>query len=197
MIILEGFDNSGKSTLGKELSERLNLPYRHNEKPESLDKFTQPFFLQLAASWELKIQDRFSPISELVYGSVCRDKSVLDGCHFKYLDMMLRGKHAIVIYCRPSMETIMNFKGREQMDGVVENKIILLKRYDWLMRILEERYPKNVIKYNYESASRYSECMFERVKDFKDQYNIHKQWIRTMDQEYENLYKTSTGEYVV
>ncbi len=196
MIIIEGMDNSGKSTLASRISKKLDIPYHHNIKPESHDKFVQGFFLQLAGSWELRIQDRFSPISELVYGSVVRDKSVLEACHFKYLDMMLRGNHATIIYCRPKVETILNFKDRDQMEGVVEKSLILIKRYDWLMGVLEERYPENIIKYNYESDSRYNDVVIERAHDFKNQYNEHQKWIKTMDESYENLYKTSTGEFV-
>lgn len=132
LIIVEGFDNSGKSTLVSQLAEEFKLVTMNNRcrpttEREAIDYTSQ--VQDFAANWGV-IVDRWSPISEPIYGPICR------GTHLfkpETLKKHLEGLDALLIYCRPSEDKIMNFGDRPQMKGVIEHAPKLLAAYDSFM----------------------------------------------------------------
>jgi len=153
MIIIEGPDNSGKSTLGAYLQKNLQVPLVHSIKPDPAWNFSQALeqsIMQLLP--QRLIRDRTYAISEYVYGPICRGGSALGPMHQKALENLMHYGH-LIIYCRPPDNVILNNGDREQMEGVVENHLAIIHRYDRLINELESCGVLKVIKYDYTKSS--------------------------------------------
>lgn len=153
MIIVEGMDNSGKSTLIANISNRFGLKVIKRSGPPQADvtinitlrEATQAFMLDTLSFLELNPQvifDRFPLLSEEVYGPILRDGSVFQkgtlpaACWLE----RLRQCNPLIVYCRPPEEKILCFSPRRaQMDGVIDNARELINRYDHLIEGLEKR----------------------------------------------------------
>lgn len=144
MIIVEGMDNAGKTTLIETLKKI------HGDAVDVI-KPPGPF----SSSKELKdwmgpeidkcrtfqynrgmvIYDRFPIISELVYGPIVREKSMVTGPVFDetFHELTSAAFPVTIIYCRPPNSRILDFGFREQMDGVRQKSLELLMGYDELM----------------------------------------------------------------
>lgn len=104
MIILEGVDSTGKSTLSKYLAKELNAHYMHASGHKSLYPSMFEHHKNLLDNAEVNLDnghdvviDRHWP-SELCYGSVLRPELV---DKYDYLAMIerLRSLNAVYIYC--------------------------------------------------------------------------------------------------
>ena len=74
-IILESANGGGKSTLGKELSRILDMPYHHaGPSPGDSTGAFKACLSQLALLKQGVIMDRVTPISRLVYEEPLKDK---------------------------------------------------------------------------------------------------------------------------
>jgi adenylate kinase family enzyme len=107
VIILEGPDGSGKTTLGRRLSQIHGFPLVKREKQDAY-----LWVISELSSWSLsglKIYDRFALVSEYIYGPLRRD-GVQPEFDLKFPpteEMMERFlQDALIIYCRPSVDTI-------------------------------------------------------------------------------------------
>lgn len=103
IIILEGPDGSGKTTLAKQLSRQTGYPYEHRSKPENEEEKAKMMieYLQMCKSRQNLIVDRCW-YSEMVYGKVMRDQSYIDYTQMYELERMLAKGGAIIIYCTAS-----------------------------------------------------------------------------------------------
>lgn len=136
MIIVEGMDNTGKTTLVNKLAE-MGLSKRLLGGPPK-DKASLK--IQLKDQFNLAshpmVQDRATCISQQVYWDKMSDV-VLNG----YLHSMIREKHCLVIYCRPPEEVILNFATHERKEYdtdehikyVTDNAKRFVQSYDLLM----------------------------------------------------------------
>jgi adenylate kinase family enzyme len=128
-IIIVGMDNTGKTTLVNQLSEFYNCESIKSLGPgytrqEMIDEVKRKLELPHRA-----ILERFSILEELVYGKVLRNNS-----KFNIDDMdWLRDYDFTIIYCRPEDEVIYNFGDREQMKGVIEQRVKLVQEWDELI----------------------------------------------------------------
>lgn len=150
MIIFTGMDNSGKTTLVNRVSQKINLPVVHSlgakHTPDEknlwlLDQLTREKVIPGSAIFE-----RFLPLEEMVYGKVLRGETLynLDDPYMK----TLKDLDPTIIYTRPSSEVIFNFGEREQMEGVIEQKVKLLMAWDDLMWSMKAQ-GWNIIVYDY------------------------------------------------
>lgn len=135
MYIVTGMDNSGKTTLVRRMSEELGLPVVKSMGPDhTLDEKFLWTLDQMSREKTIPgsvIYDRFLPLEEMVYGKVLRGNPIF---HLKDPYMKtLKDLNPIIIYTRPSSKTIFNWDGREQMEGVIEQKEKLLDAWDDLM----------------------------------------------------------------
>lgn len=149
MIIIEGPDNSGKSHLGKSLARDLKIPLEHSVKPDPAWTDLQALdnaIMQLIP--QNIIRDRTYTLSEWVYGPICRGRSALGHLHRGALFNLMHNRH-LIIYCRPKDEVILKNDGREQMEGVLENHLAIIKRYDTLMDALIASNSVEVVEYDY------------------------------------------------
>lgn len=139
MIIVEGPDNSGKTTLARKLAQLLELLYMNNRRlPKQVKDVSKYLERCLLMDQHFPvILDRLSLISEPIYGPICRQVNLLD---LPTQDQLLRHLHPhkpLIIYCRPPRDEILADNGREQMDGVVAYGPKLLEVYDQTMDRLQ------------------------------------------------------------
>jgi hypothetical protein len=128
-------DNTGKTTLVEQLSQYYGCESIKSLGPgytrqEMIDEVKRKLELPYRT-----ILERFSILEELVYGNVLRNNS-----KFSIDDMdWLRDYDFIIIYCRPEDEVIYNFGDREQMEGVIEQRVKLVQAWDDLVVELARR----------------------------------------------------------
>jgi len=148
MIIVEGMDNTGKSTVAKLLGDTFQLPVVDRQgRPERDEQVIEQVmsFLLLDPP---AILDRHPLISERVYGLVVRKRDIFEPpLNFSfYLERLLRDD-PLIVYCRPDLARILNFT-KGQMSGVEAHAESLVEFYDHLMDDLNEMC-FNIYTYNY------------------------------------------------
>lgn len=170
MIIIDGMDNTGKTTLAHKLADRFELPYLHSPSEYKYD-FNRMFgwAIRELGSEVRAIYDRFSPITDMIYGPVLRGGTpYLTDQRGIAIRELLRSTPHIIIYCRPPRDVILDFGTREQMEGVIDHSVKLLESYDRYMHKLRET-GHNIVVYDYTNPHGYDEVV-ESLEDFIDKY---------------------------
>lgn len=152
MVIVEGVDGSGKTTLVNYLAGQFNLRAEKSPGPVELGEYRAwiDTTIRREKAGETWIYDRHAFFSEPVYSILRRE------CNYQVQSPVtvsqmraLINCNPTVIYCRPFEETILEgLLGNDQMEGVPEYWEDLLRRYDVLMKEMEQYF--NVIYYNRE-----------------------------------------------
>src|SRR5690606_4664522 len=106
LVILEGPDGSGKSTLGTYLASQTERPLLHSPGVTQGELEMKAWVLRMLTSplRDNLILDRFPLVSELVYGPVLRNEVLIPKFHPLYAAW-----HRIpttLIYCRPPTDAI-------------------------------------------------------------------------------------------
>lgn len=159
LIIVEGLDNSGKSTLIESLSKDLRLPAARSnmigpttEQIEAYDNWLR------AAPAQAAVTDRHPAISDLVYGPIIR------GGTESSLDLALAYRNrpqTVLIYCCPPFHRIQDtFSEREQMKGTHESLPLLYNAYELVMNQL------NPLHYDWtaSSAHRQYKALIQQIR---------------------------------
>lgn len=143
MIILEGPDGSGKTTLGRRLSELHGLPLVKRGKQDAY-----LWVMSELSSWTLsglKIYDRFALVSEYIYGPLRRDGIQTEfELEFSPTGQMMERfiQDSLIIYCRPPAERIALNVGRtaQPVDiGPITSRVIVA--YDeWFSHVPHKLY---------------------------------------------------------
>lgn len=130
MIIVEGPDGSGKTTLIRQLERDLKLPVAKkvvdsNMRPmANLAKWTED---NVDKGFQPVIFDRHRLISEPIYGPATRSRQDLKFLDLGWLgDMMWRFYQAkpLIIYCLPDLETVrVNVNKPETHNAAVASRI--------------------------------------------------------------------------
>ena len=151
VIIIEGMDGSGKTILAQQLSCRMgNVPIKRlvtSGGPTNYDLLvwrTKATLTRLhnqitQNQRPVVIYDRFPLISEAIYGSILRGRNHFGDEWIELIDLML-AIDPIVVYCRPSIEIIMqNLRETAdgQMEGVISKAQELINAYDELISWLQ------------------------------------------------------------
>jgi hypothetical protein len=163
MVIVEGMDNSGKTTLVQEIA---GLGARIVPSVGKPDREQARLRMQeLLNETDAKVYDRFVAFSDEVYGRVLRGCNILDPDAYGAMLRVMRA-NALVIYCRPPDDVILNFGDRAQMEGVLERGSTLIRGYDRLFNLLEDwGYAGQIIRYDWTFTSGYTKKqILERVK---------------------------------
>ena len=157
MIIVEGPDNAGKTTLCAELQRLgIKLQLQHSGGPiksrEDFDARMHNIFAQSNC-----IIDRFPSVSEAVYGPLFnRDM----GINFQEATAHALRRGFMFIYCRPSLDHLLDFAkhrpSEHTQEGIApevyhkmveEKQTLIISRYDMIMSIIPH------IRYDFTTAN--------------------------------------------
>jgi len=143
VIIVEGCDNSGKTTLVNKL-HRVNSGIVIRSLGPNTEDLTKAYLAK--GIWVAKmaaydgylhlnvIFDRMPLISEEVYGRVLRGYSVFEDDWTHWWESMVGQLNPFLIYCRPNREVMHHtIKSRDQLEGVAERLDKLINSYDRFM----------------------------------------------------------------
>lgn len=154
LIIVEGVDGSGKSTLVQNFRQTATqhcLILSRSGPPRSAHDLLRPLSLIHAISNSVPlILDRHPLISEPIYGPIVRGKSFIDPPFDREKALAFTAARADrVIYCKTDLETAQKASRRErQMEGVHEQYWALYQAYDAYMEDLR-RLGMRVITYDW------------------------------------------------
>ena len=107
IIILEGPDGSGKSTLAEKIHQQTGYQLLHREQPKT-DEDKQRMmaeYVQVIKSGKNCIFDRCW-YSEMVYGPIMRDASVITYPQMYELERLLAKSGALIIHCTAPESTL-------------------------------------------------------------------------------------------
>lgn len=159
MIIIEGVDNSGKTTLAKKLSSYFDAPLVHSPGPKPTPE-AMVYWAERTFSIPGKMfYDRHPCISEVVYGLTLRHKNAFDTESGKRVTKLFYEAKPLIIYCHPPIEIIKRNMGK-QMGGVKENLDELLAAYDKFMSYLKIR-GFLIVDYDYTHSE---ECLIKLLE---------------------------------
>lgn len=137
-IVIYGCDNSGKTTLAKNLVHNLmeafvgsevDFSYIHSLGPVSAGEQISFMYRETKREPGVKVRvfDRFPLIEERICGMALRGRDLFVNEH--QLRAMMFGKIDLLIFCDPGDEAILNWGDREQMAGVKENAMEMYQGY--------------------------------------------------------------------
>lgn len=107
LVIIEGPDNTGKTTLAKKLVEKFDLEYIHCSKPKTDNPYLE--YCDLADSIKKPtVLDR-AHLGEYVYGRLWRGGCDISDAKFSDLDFKFMDKfeHVIVVHATAPLDVIL------------------------------------------------------------------------------------------
>lgn len=107
VIILEGIDGAGKSTLADALIEASPVPahYLHRGPLEGTVEDELIYPLQNIPENELLVTDRWH-VGEMVYGPIYRGKSLVAGEYNSIIESLLWDMNAVKVILSPPIEVV-------------------------------------------------------------------------------------------
>ena len=149
LIIIEGLDNTGKTTAAQKIAELLKFNYVSGGGPEV--GTYEGALAKLKEGLPNKVQDR-TFISEMIYGPILRGKSGISDQEFMKLMDFLRQNQCILVYARRTVTQILaTFDERDQLSGVKEHLHELYEQYDhYMFNKLWTHMEKQPIIYNFD-----------------------------------------------
>lgn len=138
MIIIEGPDNSGKTTLAQEICETQKALYVKTYQKEwtykELEEFQWDF---LDMDYRPIVFDRYPIVSHYIYSKVIRNDHSYGWDDLRRLLLPWRDADVEYIYCRPDLSIIEDYGDRPQMAGVKENTRELVDLYDIMFEAIQ------------------------------------------------------------
>jgi hypothetical protein len=161
LYLVEGMDNTGKTTLCARLHEDLHFPLVKcpSVRGMGLDESVewQKNFLKLAYQHDI-IADRLALISEAVYGPVLKKDNILVNNKFwPLLVHQFLAAKPMIIFCNPPLEVVTAWDGRQQMKGVQEHADALYLQYASVMDAWKHFVP--VVMYDYTQPGAYQQLV--------------------------------------
>jgi len=121
IIIIEGPDGGGKTTLANKIHQQSNYPIIHRSKPENQDEkdMMAEMYIETIKRYKNAIFDRCW-YSELAYGPVMRDTSVISIHQMYAFEKRLTKVGALLIYCTGSKRELWARCKRRGEDYIVD-----------------------------------------------------------------------------
>lgn len=149
IIVLEGCDCAGKTTLAKHLCRELQAEYVHFSKPKGKAGHEYMYFLCQANINKNYVVDRFM-LGEQVYGPLFRGKSTINQEEQFYIEHKMKAMGCVLFWCDPGLAEIMkNIKIRG--DDHVKVKDCKKIRNQYIKVLQQTTLPVN--RYNYTTMS--------------------------------------------
>lgn len=135
-IVLEGMDNSGKSTLAKSMGLGIRHP---GPRPVTLDDILRCLSEQIANASQIVVMDRVTNISHAAYAeSMPPELAMLLEYHRK---VMFSTPYCVLIYCRPPIQVIKDFSKHvlksyddvDKINHIVNRAEVIVENYDRIM----------------------------------------------------------------
>lgn len=150
IIIVEGPDGSGKTTLAEKIAKQTGYALLHRSQPKSEEEKARMMdeYLQVIKSGKSVVMDRCW-YSEMVYGPIMRDATCITYPEMYVLERMLCRKGALIIYCTDKPEVLWKrcqTRGEDYITDFATHKAIC-EAYDELMEV-PHLIP--VVRYGYE-----------------------------------------------
>lgn len=136
MLVVEGADNSGKSTLAKFVGL---AHFSAGPAPENALELRRCLEQQRSRAYIACIQDRLTCISQQVY-SEAPESWLLQDELLRLIDV----PRVVIVYCRPPERTLMDLSTHKaksydteaNMSKIAQNQHTYIKRYDDLMHTI-------------------------------------------------------------
>ena len=147
IIVVEGPDGAGKTTLAKKLAEALEYPYFHFGEPEpGVDQFMMS--REFLANHNKGIIDRFYP-SGIVYGEIMRGKPDFSPSQVAMLEGQF-GKNIVMLYLTGDPSILWDRCQERGEDYVLDKKTFMeiCRRYDEVMLEAKHSIPVHPVVLN-------------------------------------------------
>lgn len=98
-IVIEGVDNSGKTTLANQLVKDFGYRYRHSGVPSEGENLFNTYFNVLKYGLTDKIVADRLHVGEMVYGPEIRGRSRISTAEFRILNRVLNAGGGMIVLC--------------------------------------------------------------------------------------------------
>lgn len=153
IIIIEGPDGSGKSTLANKLRDQTGYMLLHRVQPKTEEdkKRMMDEYIEVIKANKNCIMDR-SWYSEMVYGPIMRDTSVISYAEMYKLERMLAKRGAIVVHCTAPTSVLWKRCLARGEDYIMSSDTLddIASGFNTLMHEVPHFIP--VVKYEYEEV---------------------------------------------
>lgn len=169
IIIVEGPDNAGKTTLALHIAKAMRACFLKVERPSrGVDLIALRRILETAESYSgVVVADRHVCISEPIYGKIIRGGHDLDDREVE----LSYDQIDVLIYCRPPMHAIMSsIQDRPQMEGVIENTQAIIHVYDEVMQEIHLEQRILVRQYDYTKDDR--DLLVAHLKQYQEAHAL-------------------------
>lgn len=167
IVVLEGCDGSGKTTLARQLCERYDLKYHHEGPPPlNVSPLEHYGWILEAARWNIKkghvrgvVFDRLA-LGERVYGSIYRNDDRLGADGWRVFKRLLAAADALHVVCDPGFNVCRENWGRRQNNEMIAEVDALKRvheRYRELTAEIRDGRPAQHYHFNYT----YPQCFDE------------------------------------
>lgn len=171
MIVIEGADGAGKSTLASKLSTLLNLPVFHPGGSPGAALLNAKKLECIKRLKEGHILDRVTHISEIIYSPIMDDICTMLRIETYEFLKFAADKKIVVIYCRPNdfedmsenMTVTQEWDTPDYLRKLKDNHHKIVKSYDDLFDNWAPSFPNIYAPYNYKDPED-DKKLFEFIK---------------------------------
>lgn len=150
LIVIEGCDGTGKTTLMSQLRDllplRASFVTRSKRPPTYYDICCETEWFEAVPRNQIVIVDRYPTISESVYGPLLRQENLVGGWPTETIVQRID----LIVYCRPATRYVIeNVRKGTHLEGVEQRTEALLSRYDAVMHQIGIQSKVRKIEYDY------------------------------------------------
>jgi hypothetical protein len=179
MIVVEGPDGAGKTTLIEVLVDLLQLPVadrvvgKDTQAMVNLKAWTEA---NVDKGFQKVIYDRHRLISEPIYGPILRDEPQDGFVNLVWMTEMMRKFYAakpVLIYCLPPIETVFDnvFYDVENDNSAVEGRIARIYSAYVARAAIDKANHFNTLTYDYTQQP--PDLVADRVRSYLRARNFH------------------------